>query len=165
MTDHFKFIGFVTVVLVLAAAMQSRAGVLGPKNPSDLVTLTTSFTACGSDPIGYRLDEKQNPDGTMEAFAIPPGQVLVVTGFDWTQGSTGTANKAETIFLHPETASGVILPLVVSHDDGSGDARAGASIAVTGVAFKSGQTLCYSANTGRIGSVSALVHGFLAKDK
>jgi hypothetical protein len=165
MTGHFKFIGFVTVVLVFTAAMQSPAGVLGPKHPSDLLTLTTSFTTCGSDPVGLRLDEKQNPDGTTEAFAIPPGQVLVVTGFDWTQGSTGAANKAETIFLHSETATGVILPLVVSHDDGSGDGRAGASVAVTGVVFKSGQTLCYSANTGHIGSALALVHGFLAKDK
>lgn len=140
------------------------ASPLAPKKPSDLVTLARG-DSCDPNPIGRKVDQLQNSDGTLLPFSIPPGKVLVVTGIDWTQGNTGAPNKAEILFLHSQTASGVINPMVTSHDNGSADGRAGASIPVTGVTFKSGETLCVSANTGNIGSLGVRVHGFLAKDR
>jgi hypothetical protein len=155
-----------TAVLVAAAlSTAATAGPLAPGRPSDLVTLRSSGAACGVNTIGRALDLQQNPDGTEQPFAIPARKVLVVTGFDWAQGITGAPGKAEVMFLHSQTPSGVIWPMVTSHADGSADGRAGASVAVTGVVFREGQTLCFSANTGNIGSVVAQVHGFLAKDR
>jgi hypothetical protein len=149
---------------VTAGAVEAE--VLGPTKPSDLVTLTTfNGTQCGKDPIGRTLDHRQNPDGTISPFAIPSGKVFVVTGLNWTQGNTGGVNKAEILFLHSLTPSGVIFPMVIAHDNGSGDGRAGGSMVVSGVIFKSGQTMCVSVNTGNIGSAIAVVHGFLDRNR
>jgi len=110
------------------------------------------------------MDHQQNTDGSRPAFVIPAGMVFIVTGMDWVQFSTVGRNN-ETLFLHALVPGGVIWPSVILHANGSGEARAGGSQAVTGVIFKSGQTMCVSPNNGSMGSVVVLVHGYLARER
>jgi len=149
----------------MTASMPLAAAGLEPKALSDLVTLSSSGAQCGVNTIGRRLDLKQNSDGTQSPFEIPSGMALVVTNIGWTQGFTGSPNKAEILFLHSLTPSGVIWPMVTSHDNGSADGRAGANVAVNSVAFKAGEIPCYSVNTGNIGSVVFQLNGFLTPDR
>jgi hypothetical protein len=152
--------------LWLAGAVTASAQVreLRPAKPSDMVTLTTySGTQCGF--IGVTLDHQQNTDGTQPAFVIPPGRVFVVTGMDWVQFVTGASTKTETLYLHAQLPSGIIWPSAMVHANGAGESRAGNSTAISGVVFKSGDTLCVSPNNGTMGTVIVLVHGFLAADR
>ncbi len=135
--------------------------------PSQMITVTSygDGAQCGVNPIGRTLVSVQNSDGTFSPFTIPANKVFVVTGLDWTQGNTGAPNKAETLFLHSQTDSGVIWPIVIAHSGGSDDSRAGGHMPITGVVFKAGETMCYSVNTGNIGSAIALVHGYFAANR
>jgi len=153
------------LVAQMTASMPLAAAGLEPKAPGDLVTLRSSGEQCGANPIGKKLDLKQNSDGTAAPFEIPSGMALVVTNIGWTQGITGSPNKAEILFLHSLTPSGVIWPMVTSHDNGSADGRAGANVAVSSVAFKAGEIPCYSVNTGNIGSVVFQLNGFLIPER
>lgn len=89
-----------------------------------------------------------------------------MTSVDWRQGNTGGPYVNEEFFLFPSEANiDVNYNIVDSVSLGSANARAGASIVVTGVTIKAG-TPCWGVNNiGHIGSADALVHGFLTKDK
>ena len=142
-----------------------QAGPLAPSNPSDLVTIRGTGRTCGTSPW-RALDQQVNPDGTLSPFTIPPKTVLVVTSVDSRQGNTGGSYVSEEFFLFPSEANiDVNYNIVDSVSLGSANARAGASIVVTGVTIKAG-TPCWGVNNiAQMGSADALVHGFPTKDE
>jgi hypothetical protein len=137
---------------------------LAATRPSQLVTIRSTGALCGTSPW-RALDQQVNQDGTLSAFVVPAGKVLVVTSVDWRQGSTGSPGKQEEFFLFPSAANiDVNYAVVDSMSLGSSDGRAGTSIVVTGVAIKAG-TPCWGVNSLGMGTADALVHGFLADDR
>jgi hypothetical protein len=79
---------------------------LAPTKASQLVTLTSSGAACPGVPVARVFDQRVQPDGTVSAFSIPSGQVLVLTGLDWRQGSTAPANHEELFLYHANPNAG-----------------------------------------------------------
>lgn len=106
-----RLLGIVALLAGLCPA-SSHAGPLGPKKPSELVTLEavlgapniagcvagTSSPPCtncpGANPDGSTLNAPDAvafstrimSDGSQSAFTIPVGYVLVITSFDWGAG-------------------------------------------------------------------------------
>jgi hypothetical protein len=139
---------------------------LGPTKASDLVTLRSSRAKCNPSQW-LMLDTQVNGDGTLSAFTIPAGKVLVVTSIDFRQGNTGASGDAEEFFLCPSAANiGNNIAIVdLMAAPGSADRRAGASFVITGVAIKAGNPCWGVNNLNALGSADALVHGYLAVDQ
>jgi hypothetical protein len=150
---------------VVATLVQVVNSPLSPTKPSDLVTILSTGAKCGSSPW-FALDQQVNSDGTLSSFTIPAGQVLIVTGVDWVSREAGSAGHSAEFFLFPSAANiNVNFNIVDSLAVGSSDGRAGASLAVTGVAIKAGNP-CWGLNDiSTMGAASAFVHGFLTADR
>jgi hypothetical protein len=74
-------IAAVTVLIFCSLAIRANAGSLAPKKASDLVTIGSSGTGCGTASAGWKFDQVLNPDGTTSALTTPPGMVLIVTSY------------------------------------------------------------------------------------
>jgi len=144
----------------------SGGAFLGPTKASDLVTLRSSRAKCEPSPW-LMLDTQVNGDGTLSAFSIPVGKVLIVTSIDFRQGLTASSGNYEEFFLFPSAANignnYAIVDLVAA--PGSADRRAGGSFVITGVAIKAGNPCWGTNNINLLGSADALVHGYLAVDQ
>ena len=133
------------------------AGPLVPSKPSQVVTLAATGTTCV---VGRLFEVQHSADGISVPFSIPPGQVLVVTGFDWSV--TGTSGSTVSAFLTIDTGTA----FQEAFSDGAladSSGLATKSVLVPNLIVKSGPRLCAGAGGGAL--VGALVHGFLAKDK
>jgi hypothetical protein len=137
-------------------ARGALAGVLAPSNASDVVTLSNG----PGDPCvvtGGALDFRVTPNGTLEPFSVPAKRVLVVTGIDF---STGTTN-ATSVELFVEKVPNTKQIFVTSVTGGGGSAT------IPNAIVGPGSSLCVQATlkAGGASTVFAIVHGFFAKDK
>jgi hypothetical protein len=148
------------LVLVLALTPHAALALSAAKS-SDLVTLESSGTtdpACplGGTPFATRI----LADGTRAAFTIPAKRVLVITSVDYAF-ETPIPDGAPAVFhvtLQTAIESVNVLSGATLSNGGFGT---GTAEVAAGIAVKPGPALCAEAGTTR----SALLHGFLAKDK
>lgn len=165
MPQSFKYLVFVSAVLLGAPVWA-----FGPAKPSDLVTLISSDAHCIPDVMmgnpTKAINQRVLADGSVVPFVIPARNVLVVTGIEWRQASTGSSTTGEDFYLFTESAAGGLGGVLVdSFSPPNASARAGASIPVTGVSIKAGSTVCFQVETGYIETAVAYVHGYLTKDR
>jgi hypothetical protein len=135
----------------------SSAGVVAPKKPSDLRTLTGSGAACPGAASLRAVDVQLNPDGTNAPFSIPDKHVLVVTSFD--VQASGSAGASAEVGLFVSNGTGGLSERARCGGIVGSNGFASASCAIpNGAAVKAGSTLCSA-------GVVVNVRGFLAKDK
>lgn len=153
------------VVLLLSPAFVARSGAadLAPKRASDLRTVDDRGRhACPNAILGFALDTVQNPDGTTAPFVVPPGNVFIITSWEWI-ACTNTPDArplglilfADNGLTQANLSVSVGTPISTSSTSCSG----GAVQTPPGVAVKSGTTLCVG-NT----DASIVVHGFITRD-
>lgn len=146
---------------VLLSLSTAYGGPLAPSKPSQIVTLDTSGAPCPF--AGFAVEDSIASDGTeMTSFVIPPNQVLVVTGLEWS-ATQGTAGDSVTAILQTQATGTIIADY----------ANSTTTFDPTGVAFKNdvtpqiairpGRTICIFVTNGTFNY--ARVHGFLAPDK
>src|SRR5262245_30685288 len=109
------------IVLVLAAGLFSTSAIsagaagLAPKKPSEIRTLQNNFAApqaCPAGP-GKLVDVQINSDGSQVSFAIPEGQVLIVTGWQFAEGETGSE---ATLYISAPSPTGFSTSQSVTSD-------------------------------------------------
>lgn len=148
----------VAAVWVTGAAALAQAGPLAPTKASQLVTLQASALdpACGV--AGKRFDTRVTSDGQFDVdFAIPPKQVLVLTGAEW---AVFGANPSATNLVSLGTNGGASYFIGTAQADAGGTAGGSARFSHT---IRPGTTLCIS-SVG-VSDLNARLHGFLAKDR
>jgi hypothetical protein len=147
---------------------------LAPQHASDLVTLRQSQTGehcvdrtSGVDE-GFKMTNRVTPTGYIVPFVIPPGQVLVITDYQWGPSNVGP-NVFEPVSLllqgggDPVTvsASGNNSP---GANGTSANGLAGSSASVMGwVAVGPATSICVSGSAEP--NPFAIVHGFLAPNQ
>ncbi len=153
-------IGLVTIIMLGGLVSGAQAGPLVPTKPSQVVTLATSGLACPPLGGGQVFDVRVGSDGSETPFSIPEGQVLVITGIDWSILLPASAGETVVAFLRtppsPSAAPIVWRDAALADADG----RAGGSALIPNVVVKPGVPVCLFPG-GAIGNL----HGFLAKDK
>ena len=148
-------------LLFLLLPSPGRAGTLAPKKPSDVLTLRSSGASC-SFPGTRKLDSRVLPDGTLVPYTIPDGQVLVVTGAEWTLQD---ASPLGTIQLFLYTQSSGPSPVAFFTDGiSTTDTFAQRSSIVPQAITRPSAGLCAGANVV-VDTLIPVVHGFLAKDR
>jgi hypothetical protein len=175
MRPRGRVTAFAALVLLLAAAVVPAAHALEPTKPSQIVTgLATTLGDTPSPPCAgvYQaivVDRRANPDGTAEAFAIPPKHVLVVTSFEFSLSTT--PSKYEQVSLaaidlaNPPTTSAAVPNLAFA--GGVADSLGKLVVQSTlpgGFVVKPPAVLCVQGGATLSQAVIA-VHGFFAKDK
>ena len=151
---------------LLVSGAQASAGPLAPSKPSQLVVARAASTPCPVDGFPtsnpFEITWMSTPDGTPVPFAIPAKQMLVVTSVSLV--TTGGVANATAQLLLIAVASPTELSVLAegyARTDANGLATYQQSFP-TGVAVRSGVTLCIAGTTGStLGSVT----GFFAKDK
>jgi len=152
-----------SVSLAGCAATTAR---LGPGSEADLVTLIA--TSAVGDPCSpaafpgnFEFATRIDRNGVRTPFAVPPGRVLVVTGFSWV--AVGPANATATV----ELRAGAAAPLVRSSAACDGIiGRAGSSeVLTTGAVIGAGVPVCLT----RSGTTSMTIEygslqGYLAAE-
>jgi hypothetical protein len=147
---------------------------LAPQHASDLVTLRQSTTGehCVSRTTGasegFAMTNRVLSNGAIIPFAIPSGQVLVITDFQWGPTNVGP-NAFEPVSL---LLQGGEEPMIVSAtgnnspgaNSTSANGLVGSNASIVGwVAVKPATSICVN------GSIQpnpfAVVHGFLALDQ
>jgi hypothetical protein len=148
------------VAFVSLAVPAGADNTLGPKRPSDIVSLTT---AGGSlcDANTYALERQILPDATVVPFTIPDGHVLVLTGIDWIVFAPPNTYGFATITLYPDPNTRVAVFSSGSSVTGVNNLSAGSAL-IPNIIVKPGPMLCVG--VPGIGS-SARVQGFLTRDK
>jgi hypothetical protein len=154
--------GLVPIVIMLALGRASYAEI-GPKKPSSLVTMWTSF-GCAQFASASQFLFRIMPDGNSVPFAVPENQVLIVTDVDW-QNSSGDGNQPRTdeasLFLLNGSEPSTFLAKNVA--TGITETVGGSFHFEHGIAVSSRVAICISLTSG--GTVSARLHGYLTKDK
>jgi len=132
----------------LFLAGTAQAGLIGPARPSDLVT-KVGTVAC-SLPFTIGIDVTPN---------VPAGKVFVLTSFDW-DTVQNYANIASRMILYSSGGD-----LAYGGGMADSDGRSAGSVPVpSGIAIRSGTTLCIITGTG-FGSPGGAVHGYLTNDR
>ena len=162
-----------TAVLVSNAlfAKLSEAGPLGPGKASDVVTLIATGLGLGC-PLGVSrpFDKEVTPDGLKVNFSIPPGKVLVLTGFEWfkSPGCTNSVDCGKRLtyqLVAINATQNAIFSL--ASDNNPSLVNANALLPNIVVRDTGSNFLCvfgFLGNTPVLPGV-ALLHGFLAPDK
>jgi hypothetical protein len=90
----------------LAAPQRSHLGV----KASEFVNLRGTGI-CPGFPSFFGLTDRILPDGSMRAFTIPLGKVLVITDFGWATDSAdpGSFIRMELLVINPATSTGTVL--------------------------------------------------------
>lgn len=156
-------IGAVAAIATTAAFPdRASAGVLAPGKPSELVTLEPGALGSCPDGSGFAMNLRVNSDGTSSAFSIPLGYVLVITGMDWSR--CVPANPSLLLSLVPYHTSGVGSPsnFAFLFSVAGPNGCAGGNVELSGVAVKSGRTVCVPSDAG---SSQHRVHGYLTRDR
>lgn len=156
-------------LICLALASAAPAGVVAPAKPSQLtdVTTTAASPACSAVSGSVEIDGVQKADGTTSTpFAIPLGQVFVVTEIDVSSIISAAHKFGVTVFRQ---AAGGSTSNVTSFD-GSSDANGVVHVSLTfptGASVKSGTKLCAGGedlNTSATFKPFIEVHGFFTRD-
>lgn len=150
----------VAFMAVIGASAVAQAGALAPTKASQLVSLQASAPnpACGG--IGSPFTNRVTSEGQVATgFAVPPKQVLVLTSIQW--AVFGVDASATTFVILTANGNGsTTFFLGESQSDANGTAG---GIASFSHAIRPGTTICISSAGAT--SVSATLHGFLAKDR
>jgi hypothetical protein len=142
----------------LLAATASAGGPLAPTRASKVVTLATT-SACGV--VGAQVDTRVLPDSTTEPFVIPSGQVLVLTGIEWSFNvDPGEGGLIDVLLDVPGPGGLNTVFQAAAPAPGNGIGRG--SAAMPNVVVRPGVQICVHAP---FGSHDEVLHGFLAKDK
>lgn len=151
------------LVLLVAFEQFAVAGTIGPKKPSSLRTVKLSAPCTAVE---------QKSDGTTAPFSIPTGMVFIVTSWEWVTGPhIDPTAPAGVLLQHGDQvvsmgATGVTTNFsVVLDGSGAGipSAAGGHTVIPSGVAVTGSVPLCiFPMNAS---TASAVVHGFLSKDK
>ena len=136
-------VGLLVALLCLLPACAASDARLGPEVADDLVTLLA--TSAPGDPCSpavfpgnFAFATRIDRTGASTPFAVPPGKVLVVTGFSWV--AVGPPNATATV----ELRAGAAAPLVRASAscDGIIGRCGGSEVLPTGVAFGAGVPVC-----------------------
>lgn len=148
------------LALCCLVSSSAHAGVLGPRKPSDLVTLITNGSTCS--PISFlRMDTQIHADGTSSPFSIPAGEVLVLTGVDWDEG--GASGGVDNLVLALLGADYSVAAISTGPIGANG--YGGASTPLSGIVVKPGTSICVTLNSPNTFNSYPVVHGFLTADK
>ena len=172
-----SFWGITILVLTLSCGFDAFA--LAPEKASDLVSVETIFLpsqivpsqinspACpdeGHSGITRARQFTRKVDGAgVTQFTIPPGQVFVVTSFDWIVTTEPSRNviamlRVEQLGVNSVSAYGMALA------DSIG--RAGSSQSLgSGIVLREGQKLCLSISESPAGSLLGTARGFFTPDR
>jgi len=154
----------VLVAAALTSAGIASAGVVAPTKASELVTLRPSSAVpnCPDGSIALAMDQRVNSDGTSSAFSIPAGKVLVLTDADWsTCDGMPSANLLVSAQVLSTTSPFDSVYVARLFATASSNGCGGGNANLSGVAIKSGRTICIRANS----SDQQRLHGFLASDR
>ena len=158
-----------TAGIALRAPDPAIAAPLAPTKPTQAVTVQSltqsAFCVPGEPTLGRRVDIKQNGDGTIEPFTIPPKTVFVVTSIDLAQQAPASRHITGSLYVASaqQVGAGSVVAIVPAQSDADGIGN-GTMTLPSGFPVKSGANLCFL-TFPPAGSVAALVHGFFAKDK
>src|SRR5262245_57836473 len=160
-----KSITFALLGLVSLGAAPARGGVVAPSKPSQIAVLdvTQGATPACTALLARTIDTANMSTGAVEPFAIPDGQVFVITSVDF-YSELGLPDRAYEFQLI-RVGTGFLV---------NGNARSdstgqviGAVTVPSGVVVTPGSVLC-----ARIGSQTsatfpsyARLHGFFTKDR
>lgn len=75
-------IALLMIAAALLASWAAHAQTLGPQKPSQVVDVALELGAADCTNVGKKFDTLLGADGSQKAFAIPQGQVLVVTAIE-----------------------------------------------------------------------------------
>jgi hypothetical protein len=145
--------------LILLVAPVARAGVLAPSKPSQLVTLSTDGTVCPFDASAFVFNTRIAGDGTLHPFAIPAGDVLVVSSFDGIVVAGTASSTQDLVLLVPP---GIIVATAPEFTLSGAGKGAAARDLTTPLVVRPGTTLCIGSDFGA-SVFRGLVHGFFAQ--
>ncbi len=151
------------VVTLLVLPSVARAGALAATRASQVRTVNASgLTNCATGP-GYVFDQVILGDlSSFPTFAIPPGQVFVITGLDWRVVGTPPGEiTGATLRLEGNSTMGTVF---YDSANAGPDGGSGRSVAVPNVIVKPGVSICLLVG-GNFSAFSGILHGFLATDK
>ena len=155
-------------------AMHTAHAQLAPQHASDLVTLRQSTTGehCVNRTTGasegFAMTNRVLSNGAIIPFAIPSGQVLVITDFQWGPTNVGPNAFEPVSLLLQGGEEAMTVSATGNNSPGANSTSAnglvGSNASVVGwVAVKPATSICVN------GSIQpnpfAVVHGFLAPDQ
>jgi hypothetical protein len=151
--------------LAAILTVPAHAGVIGPTRPSDLVNVLAtpggSGTVCGGQAVAF--DMRQMADGTQVPFTIPPGQVFVVTGYDW---AVDIATPSRSNWVSVVAQVGPSCNFSLSGSGAIADPQGTASSSITfpnGIAVKPDALLGAYTWDGNLNRAN--LYGYFTKDK
>jgi len=158
-------IGTFGFAIALFLATSSVPADAAPRDSSDLVTLQGGFISsqppgCGSLPNAFSLNRRILADGSRVEFnGVPANQSLVITGINWTIGSTGGLDGGpDTVALHFEYTG------VVIYVDVAEPGRVAKSVPLSGLVISAGQGLCFG-KSGPWTSALVYVRGYFVPQR
>ena len=141
-------------MILLGLAWNCQAAPLAPTTASDVVSLQ----GFGNNPTGCNpFDVRITSDGLTQAFEIPAGYVLVVTGIQWFVA--GTASKVLRFQLNVDGGAAFFSGGSLADADG----QSAGSALIPQHAVRAGRTICAKLFPGTDDFIGNL-HGFLARD-
>ena len=153
------------VALLLSPAFLARSGAsdLAPKRASDLRTLVDlGRHPCPNLLLGFALDTVQNPDGTTAPLIVPPGNVFIITSWEWIACASTPDGHPPIVSLFADnglTQATLSFAAGTTVSTNSTNCSGGTVQTPPGVAVKRGTTLCVSDT-----NASIIVHGFVTRD-
>ena len=148
---------------ILLLGHVAMASSVAPAKPSQIVALISSGGAPACPLAGKKIDSQIEPDGSFQPFSVPTGQVLVVTGFDWTVDGLLASQTAKVALLLESASAADPVFQDGAIADFLGTAWKGAAVPNVIVKPVPGAVFCVSSAGGTLGY--SVVHGFLTKDK
>ena len=157
------------VALLLSPAFVARSGAagLGPKRASDLRTVSDlAGHLCPNVLLGIALDTVQKPDGTTAPFVVPPGNVFIITSWEWIDCASTPDGLPPAGFVELFADNNLTMRQALLSSGGGTTTKtstSNCSVGVVqtpgGVAVNSSATLCVSNLDATV-----VVHGFLTRD-
>jgi hypothetical protein len=152
-----------TIAASRAHKKPDQSVILAPRKASDVVTLTTTGTPCGTQ--GTAFDELDLPGGGTAPFSIPPGMVLVVTEIEVVVAGGGTGSGGITVL---RTTGGSFGSFIAEAFVNLSNSPGATFTLPTGSVVASGTTICAEGSNFTTGgtplTVGGTLHGFLAED-
>lgn len=168
------YTAFMTTIFVIAVGGGAQAGPLAPTRASQLATLLSLFdtrsemasAACpdngfagaSSRAFDFRVD-----GSTFRALTIPPGQVFVVTDFDWEATGVPIAEFVTAVLMIETDGFNSFSAQSTARADGVGQVGS-AGLLGTGIVIRAGEKLCLSVRAP-LSSLKGSARGFFASDK
>lgn len=132
---------------------------VGPRTAGHLVTLRGRGTPCATaGASGQLLDARVMTDGSEADFAVPPGQVVVITGLAW-RTAGNTAHAGATLRLEPP---GSLTTAFVDTQPALASGIGGAVASIPGIAVGPGVGICLVNSGDSAGAPSGVLYGYLA---